>query len=63
MKSAVTCETCGVEGRLREDGWMRVACDRCEEEYQERQREREVEAQKRRDVGLSRKDSGLGLSR
>jgi len=33
-KASQTCETCGVPGHLRPDGWMRTLCDSCESDYQ-----------------------------
>jgi hypothetical protein len=34
--SAVTCETCGNEGKTRSGGWIRTLCDEHEKAYQER---------------------------
>lgn len=28
-KSHNTCEKCGVEGKLRNDGWLQILCDNC----------------------------------
>ena len=39
--SEVTCEDCGVPGTLRQDGWMHVTCDPCEDSRQERRLLRE----------------------
>lgn len=30
--SYITCMYCGESGQLREDGWRRTTCDKCEEE-------------------------------
>lgn len=35
-KSYTICESCGAEGKLYDDGWMRTHCAACEEEYQKR---------------------------
>ena len=32
--SGVTCETCGVPGKLRDDGWLRTLCDEHAKEYE-----------------------------
>lgn len=32
--SEYTCEGCGVPGKHRKNGYHRVLCDKCEEEYQ-----------------------------
>lgn len=32
-RSEHTCETCGLEGELRTEGWYHVACDSCEEKH------------------------------
>lgn len=29
--TSITCESCGKMGKIREDGWIRVRCDSCEE--------------------------------
>lgn len=34
--SAVTCEDCGVPGKVRDGGWIRTLCDACEENYKTR---------------------------
>jgi hypothetical protein len=34
--SAVTCEDCGVPGKIRGGGWIRTLCDGCEEKYKSR---------------------------
>jgi hypothetical protein len=33
-KSAVTCEKCGVPGKLRDTGWLFTLCDECHEARQ-----------------------------
>jgi len=30
-ESAVTCEQCGMAGELRQGGWLKTLCDRCDE--------------------------------
>lgn len=42
-KSAVTCERCGVPGKLRQGGWLKTLCDWC---HGERERERQEMARK-----------------
>lgn len=32
--SAVTCETCGAPGKLREGGWLKTLCDQHAKEYE-----------------------------
>jgi hypothetical protein len=34
--SEVTCEWCGEPGTIRNDGWLKVRCDKCEEKYRKR---------------------------
>lgn len=34
-RSAITCEECGGIGKLRERGWMKVRCDKCDKDYLE----------------------------
>lgn len=31
-ESVRTCEICGAPGKMRDNGWMRCKCDRCQEE-------------------------------
>lgn len=38
--ASVTCETCGEKGQRRHGGWVRTLCDKHEEEYQNRMKER-----------------------
>ncbi len=35
-QSLTICEGCGCSATLRDDGWMRVLCDKCEAERQKR---------------------------
>ena len=50
-ESERTCETCGMEGTLRHDGWMKVRCDECQRE-RVRNRANEVAIGRRRDSGV-----------
>jgi len=34
-----TCETCGAPGSLRGKGWLRTACDSCDEKHKKRDRQ------------------------
>jgi len=34
--SSVTCEDCGVPGKVRDRGWIRTYCDDCEHKYKTR---------------------------
>lgn len=36
--SSIICEDCGVPGKARNDGWIRVLCDPCEKSRQARRR-------------------------
>ena len=33
-ESAITCETCGEPGKIYDQGWVHVKCEKCEEKYQ-----------------------------
>ena len=50
-KTETTCESCGGVGSMREDGWIRVLCDPCEE----------VRQAMIRDRMRPRRDSGVGM--
>jgi len=39
IESGATCETCGADGILRQDGWHRVTCPKCEGKYRKRKSE------------------------
>lgn len=51
VKSATTCEMCGVAGQKRSDGWIKVRCDWCEARHKE---EREELARKYRQKAAAR---------
>jgi hypothetical protein len=42
-QSGITCETCGQDGRLRGEDWLRTLCDKCEGK-----REKEMQRRKER---------------
>lgn len=41
--AANTCEKCGESGKLRHGGWIRTLCDKHEQEYQDRQKEDDLD--------------------
>lgn len=41
-KTCVTCEKCGQPGRKRDSGWIKVLCDKCDHDRQQRQEHADI---------------------